>query len=586
MSQDQLSPLARAALVGVVALGVAWPSPAAARRRAGRGRGREVRAAVVARSTPPASSGVASSAVGPGHVTFVTEKRAYLDRGADHGLAVGQSVALSRGGRAAGACAVEALGPREATCAGGHPRVGDSFRASRAPAKVAASAPALPAVTDEETRRAWAGAVAAAPYAKVDFDGHASGGGRAAVSVSPGFTAWVGRPETTGDTFQERLDGAVGVPLGETGLRFDAAFSAMRWQTSSAERFRGGAPTQFYLWEAEISRREPDGRTVLSVGRMWPWHLPGLPMLDGVQLGRQNEARSVEAGVYAGALPTSEALRPTTDAWAAGGYASLAQAGDGKGVFRAAREELRAGVWNAPGAGLILEGEGLAQAWLGAWSLGASGRASWARDVEAAPVLERASVDLASRASGKVAGGVHLRTFGRAPFDAAPLRGEVASLAGSVHGVADVRCELDPALALAASAGAHRDGGTGRAHAHAGGEVRMPRLFGERAGVWLGGEAEAGWLRGVGAYAQLVARARDRLALVFRLSASATEFTTPTTAANVAELGGYLHLDGPLGSSLRLRAWSLARVPVAVEGGVPGEVSWGLASGGSLVGTF
>jgi hypothetical protein len=54
----------------------------------------------------------------------------------------------------------------------------------------------------------------------------------------------------------------------------------------------------------------------------------------------------------------------------------------------------------------------------------------------------------------------------------------------------------------------------------------------------------------------------------------------------VDEIGGYLHIDGALASWLRLRAWSLIRVPFLIQGALPTDPTYGVVLGLSLTGTF
>ena len=87
-------------------------------------------------------------------------------------------------------------------------------------------------------------------------------------------------------------------------------------------------------------------------------------------------------------------------------------------------------------------------------------------------------------------------------------------------------------------------------------------------------------------YGQLVTRFGERLRLLARVTMSANEFTTPVRTPNIYELGGYLHLDGALATWLRLRAWSILRVPILVQGELPGEATFGASGGLSLTGGF
>jgi hypothetical protein len=83
-----------------------------------------------------------------------------------------------------------------------------------------------------------------------------------------------------------------------------------------------------------------------------------------------------------------------------------------------------------------------------------------------------------------------------------------------------------------------------------------------------------------------VAHVAARLALVARASVSTTTFEVPSAVLNVDEVGGNLHLDGLVTPWLRLRAWSLIRVPFLIQGAFPTEASYGVVAGASLTATY
>ena len=330
-------------------------------------------------------------------VLFVTAKRAYLNRGVFDGLAPGQSIQLVRQGRAMGTCVVETAFDHQATCTGAHPRAGDGFHLpSGVVARKRTASPAgLAPVVDEQTLRERAAVVGEAPYEKVDFNSGHAFVAHARASLQPQLTLWHTGSDPGGDYTLEELDGAVqAYDIGGTGLDFAAAFTAMRWGSRAATgRFQPASQSQFYLWEAEGSRRRSDAGTVVAIGRMWPWHTPGLMMLDGLQIGRRNRTDTAEAGIYAGMLPSTPSTMPSVSSWAAGAYGTLVQTGSNQGTFRLAREEARVGVWSDPGTKLVTDADLLAQAWLGLWSVAFSGRALVAPSVRSGPSIDRASVD-------------------------------------------------------------------------------------------------------------------------------------------------------------------------------------------------
>jgi hypothetical protein len=601
------------ALVLAVAIAVlAWSGDAAAakhrrKRSQRRFKVRAPAAAVVEDSAatvavvPPAAL---TSSSPFGRVALVTDRRAYLDRGGADGLVAGQALAMWRSGRSLGACTLEAVGDHEATCTGRRLRVGDTFRSPHAVGRRAVAAggaaararsapvPNLPPVVDDQTLQARAAVIADATVEKVEFNGRHAFRGHTTAEVSPGFVAWFTQPNEPGGGYaQERIDGVIrGVELGQTGFHFDGAFSAQRWSTpASLERFRAGSPTQFYLWEAEAThrRQEGDGGTTISVGRLWPYHAPGLTVLDGVQVGRQNETRTAEAGFYGGLVPSAASLAPGFDIWAAGLYGALAQLGDRTSTVRLARQELRVGVWRDTRT--VTEAQGLAQLWIGSVTAGGGGRVRWSPSSTSGGggvVVEQANVDLGLRPSLTSSAGLHARYTGATLLPDAPLRAELPMTGATMHAIADANLELSSRLALAASAGAHREGGTGRHQLHAGAEVRFSRLFRETGGLWVGGEVEQGWLQGENLYLQFVGHGSERVQVLARLSANGTRFETPTAIWNLHELGAYANVDGVLTSWLRLRAWTLLRAPILVQGVLPTDASFGAVGGISLAGAI
>ena len=577
----------------VLAAGAGWSglAEAAGNRKRPRGRPRAAAAAPAPVRVGAAAGPAARPAASPlGSVQFVTGKRAYLDRGTTDGLAVGQALTLSRAGRGAGACTVESASEHSATCLGGRARVGDTFRSPR-PRRAQAQrrAPTLAPVVDEDTLVTRAAVISAGPIDKVEFTGKRAFRGHRSAEVTPSFTTWFSQADPEGGSYtQERIDGAIrGVELASTGLRFDGSFSAIRWSAPPGlERFRPGTPTQFYLWEAEASRRSQEGGTTLAVGRLWPFHAPGLTLLDGLQLGRQSQDGTAEGGLYGGLIPTAAGLSPSFDIRTGGIYGAVAQVGTRRSVVRLAREEARIGVWQGTSAGMVGEGEGFAQAWIGPVTVGGGTRLRWASQVESGPAVEHAHLDLGLRPSLESALGVHLRYVGARLLPDAPLRSEIPLQGGAMHAIADLHLGLSPNLALAFSAGGHRESVSGLHQFHGGAEARLPRLFRRAGGVSLGAQVEQGWMQGGAVYAQIVGRWDERMQLLARLSADGTRFQTPAAAWNLQELGGYFSADGALAGWLRLRAWFMWRAPFQVQGAVPAGVSFGGAAGLSLAGSL
>jgi hypothetical protein len=584
----------RALAVLLAAAALAWPAAAGAasgqhRRTRGRAGASDVAPTVVARSAAAPRS---PAAAGGGRVQFVTDKRAYLDRGGSDGLAPGQSLALTRAGRAVGSCTLDSISRHSATCVGGRPRPGDTFRLSRARGnrpESQARVPVLAAVTDAEILAGRASQIADGPIEKVDFTGKRAFRGHTTADVRPGFGVWFtpADPRSSGYS-EERLDGAIhGVPIWATGFQFDGAFTAVRWSgPPGLQRFGDPKGAQFYLWEAEVAHRLRDGGTVAAVGRLWPLHAPGLTVLDGVQLGRQSRDRSAEGGVYGGLVPTAATVAPSAETWTAGLYGALAQVADRRATVRLAREEARVGVWRGTVSGVVTEAEGLAETWVGPVVVGAGGRGRLAARDGGRPTLEHAHVDLTLRPSLDVSAGLHLRYVGSQLLAEAPLRAEVPAAGGAVHAVVDGKWDLSPRLGVAARAAAHRDAETGHQQLQGGAELRLPRLLRGAGGVWLGGDVQQGWIQGEAVYLQLLAHHDEAIRIVARVSFDGTRFDTASETWNLHELGGYLDIEGAVRPWLRLRVWSLLRAALLVQGEPPTYPTFGGSAGLSLAGSM
>jgi hypothetical protein len=197
--------------------------------------------------------------------------------------------------------------------------------------------------------------------------------------------------------------------------------------------------------------------------------------------------------------------------------------------------------------------------------------------------LDRATLTLGARPTARAGANLHLRYLG-APLPATvTLVGQIPTSNGLLSAYADSFWNVTNGFALRAFGSFNQERDTQQWIATSGVEVRWPRVCD---GLAFGGEGETGWMRGALVYSQLANRLGDRIHMLSRLSVSASEFRTSPSAASLAELGGYLHIDGTLASWLRLRAWSTLRMPFLFNGELSRQVNYGLALGTSLTGVF
>ena len=511
-----------------------------------------------------------------GQVRFVTAKRIYLDRGAADGVRGGDKVSFSRQGRAVGGCVIDEVGAHDAVCRGRGIAIGDLFAVPNRPVAAAAPPPApLPAPESSETVERRAAALAASPHDKVDFVPQARAAYVATGSADIGVAVYAtrpGSPQYVGETLDVALNH---VPIGSSSFRFDTAFSVVRMQTTSPPRFPASG-TEFYLWDAEISRREIDSRTVLAVGRIWPWHTPGLPILDGAQIGRRNELGTVEGGVYAGLLPETLTLAPTFDAWTTGVYGALSQPGTRDDTIRMAAEEARIALRHSPTVGWVREAQGQATIELAGGGVAASGCLRDAPEVDRQPVLELANGEAWLR-SASWGARVQARYLGVAPELEPLLRDELPRVLGGLHGSAGLTWDPGRAVGIALSGDAHHQQAGNLDEVNAGLDLHLPRLFGESGGLWLGAAVGQGWMESRSAYAQVILTGA-RVRLLGRVGGDVTRFADPVGEAAVSEVGGTLQLEGRLTPRVRLVARSVVRVPLAIAGVLPDATSGVVAS--------
>ena len=550
-----------------------------------------------ARAKPPAKKDrvgapreLGARMAGVGRVRFVTAKRAYLDRGTLDGLKAGDSIALVRLGRSVGTCKLDVVAEREAICAAANLRPGDSFRLKKAAPKTAAEAPTLPPLVPEEKLDHAAAEIAQLPVAKVDFAGESSFGRERGVDASLGHAFWTNAANVTNGFQQERVDLSLrGIPIGLAGYRAYMEMTAIRWDVRPANvRFRPGEGTQFYLWEAELTQRDELGpHYVLSAGRIWPWHTPGLAMLDGVQLGWRSTNGGIEAGGYGGLYPDQRDLSPSSDQWAGGAYSSLTYSGSKDDLLRLLRDDTRVGVRNSATSGMVLEAETQAQVALGsALDFASGGRFAMASKGDTSPSLESAFGQVGFRPRMNVRGFVSFRYLGRAVAEDAPLLGETLALQGSYLGTLDLIWDIRRSVGVAVIANADQDATTSRSDVRGSGELRLPRLFHDRGGIALGYEQYAGWIEGNGVYAQAIVHPWEPILLLSRVSFAMDKYDLREQSGQSQELSAYANVDGRIAPWLNVRAALLWRTPISIQGFLPDDQASGVVASLFLAGVL
>jgi hypothetical protein len=429
-----------------------------------------------------------------GTVRSVTTQRAYLDAGSREGLAAGQELALSRKGRPAGSCTVEAVAERNATCAGTGLRAGDTFAVNP---KAAGLLPVQlrPLPTREEQARRLA-AVRAAAFAPIEHKGKmapAPAERTRHVEVGLAHVTWAA--VDAGAVHQERVYAVVrdAEVLGSARLNLDLTV-LYRPNLPSSERFLPGRETLVWLREASLAWGQGQGPFRLAGGRVLPWLVPGGPTFDGLQAGWR-PFQGGELGVFGGAVPNPMTTEPGLDRATAGTYWAW-EAFSGTSLFR--QEARFAWVQLAPGE-TRLEAEAAAQAWV-ARRIDVSARARFGFGSYVAPAyLDAAWIDLGWHQPGvlSVAGGFRYDE-NRIPDTVAP-----ALLPGRTrHAWGSATWEGSPALQVRIAGGHARDMVSGQERTWVGPELAAPRVLGSSGGLAAGYAEEFGAQAGRNAWVQ------------------------------------------------------------------------------------
>lgn len=445
-----------------------------------------VLAAAQARAPLPFTPIAARSATAAGgRVVEVVRDRAYLDAGAQDGLAKGQRITLRRAGRPAASCLVEEVADRVATCAGEGLRAGDAFDVSPPPATAPPAAAPPPLGAEEAARRR--AAIDAAALGKVTAAPLPRRAPARGLELATGVAAFVGGSVTR---HEERVLAAFrGAPVGR-GLRLDADLSArLRSAGADASRLRTGDAWLLELRELALSPLERGGELAWTAGRFIPWGAPGAGRIDGAQAALRRGV--LECGAFAGGVPDPVTTEPTVRRATAGVFVG---AGQGRpGLF--AREEARVAWVRSPELSDRLEAEGRAAVAL-ARTLDLSGRARLGvgGDARATGALDEARLDLVARLPGELSlsGGVRYVGLELPALDpAAPVVLPGPSRRGDVA----LSWAARSWLGLRLQAGGVKDVESGLSRAFAGPEISA-WLFRRRVGLFAGYLEETGWLSG------------------------------------------------------------------------------------------
>lgn len=514
-----------------------------------------------------------------GRVRDTTPRRAFLDVGRAAGLKLGDAVELWRGGRTVGRCVIDQIADHAASCPI-EARVGDTLALPQLPPSEERASPgerpAPPAPLTEDERARLAG-----PFDKVDYRGASTslGARLGLLRAELGHAVWVSLPDRTFQT--TRIDLALdGLNLRFGGMRAYAHLSALLHEQQPAERrFRAGDKAQLYVWDLQASSREVGRPFVLSVGRILPYHAPGLTIVDGAQVGWRSRDGAAEVGALGGTVPAAMTLYPSAR-WIGGLYYGVSHAAK-RAFFPLVRHEARLSARDTA-IGRRVELEALAQAWVHRYvDVGASARGVADLADPTHPRLEAARASLGIHPSSSVRALASFRYLDARTDDPDALAASLLSRGRWLYAEGDVAWTPRSWLSLSAHGGVAHEGEAAAARQYLGGEVGFPRLFRSLGGLSLGYREEFGWLAGRTAHAAAHLTFDERVRLLLRGS----YFEDGLPAATLREAGAWLMVDGRLWRWLSLRASALGRVqlaPRAEEQAPP----WGVVARLDVVGAW
>jgi hypothetical protein len=490
-----------------------------------------------------------------GKVVQATAARAYLDAGADDGLAAGAEVIFHRAGAELARCRLEEVAGRSSACTvrGVHP--GDTFAL---PARVAAEAPkVLPPPPAPEVVAAQARALAAAPTPIIEFapSPRAAGTRTAAVAaVELSELTWLA---TSASPFTGTRAGVSirSADLGWGGLRLDLDAQAIRWTSRpSSARFRPNDASQLYVWQAGVSRDLGVDGAVVSVGRVMPWRIPGATILDGATAGWR--LPWLELGAFGGLVPQPSTLGMASDRATGGGYWAWDHA---FGKELSLRDEGRVAVVRSPELGTRVEAETRAAARLTrALDLSGSLRLGFGGDAKAPGNVDAARLEVSTRPID------HLRVAGWLAYDGLEVPGDAEPMVYPGHArraEGSVSWDQGRAYRVTLLGGTAKDLSTGLDRGWAGPVIDLPSLF-WRGGLSLGYLEEVGWSDGRSAWLQAIVRPWSRLRLLARVSWSHAS----AVALMQDELGAAVSVAADLTRAISARLSITARGPVSGQG--------------------
>ncbi|HET6343755.1 MAG TPA: hypothetical protein VFH51_02435, partial [Myxococcota bacterium] len=266
-------------------------------------------------------------------VAYATSEAGYIRAGRLDGVEVGDTLTVEVRQKVVGGCKVESVADHYARCEAGTLPPGSMVTLPRA-APAAPTPPPHDVRTDVPVARVRR-VLTAAPFEAVEYHAPVAPrvlGSRGVLRASLSYDVWGTSGIGSRSQQAERLEvSARGVPIAgradlAANLRLTALYWSERTRPPSATAGRGGSrfqsarPAQVFMWEGDVVRRQSIGGVTFAVGRVVPYYLPGIAVLDGAQAGWRRADGDGEVGAYAGTVPYLDTLNPGTARMTVGAY--------------------------------------------------------------------------------------------------------------------------------------------------------------------------------------------------------------------------------------------------------------------------
>lgn len=518
-------------------------------------------------------------------VSYATLDRAYFPAGERDGLLLGAGVKVKRSGNDVGSCIVDFVSAHRASCPVENVQAGDDARFQRVtlPAKPDAPASQPVDVAPEEAASVQAALAEHAPELVV-YQSRTPAKKRywRALEATLEHSAYVAVGD---DQFQrERLDMIVdGLPLGFAGFRAYARASIEVWSSGASRlRLRPNETLQLYVWQLELSSREPGQRYALALGRIMPLYAPGVAVIDGVQAAYRSKDGAFELGVLGGVVPDAIRLAPRFDSYSVSAYYGHETRGQ---TLRFLRHSGRIGFRGVNNVGMGLELEEAADARIASW-LDASAQVRLTmRDTERfTPRLELLTARVGARPVKGLELSVDTRYFGTMGADLDGFGAQYWMASDRLHVNGEARYRVLDWLALGVEGGAAHDFGTGVGRQYVGPLIAFPSLFGGRLGLVAAYREELGWARGRFVYAQGSLAFEPEVRVLARVSFS-EDALAGSAEEPQREVGTYASVEGRIVGIVRWYAQTSFRIPLSPLTYLPGRMVTLFARAG-ISGTF